>query len=57
MHTPPVSISGMQTISISNFGYSSTAVQTGNLSGDTYLYSLIVDDQLIDTKKLNIVLK
>lgn len=47
----------LQTVSISNFGYSSMAIQTGNLSGDTYLYSLIVDDQLIDTRKLNVVLK
>lgn len=47
----------LQTIAIGNFGYDSAPVQVGNLAGGTYLYSLIVDDQLIDTKKLDVVLK
>jgi hypothetical protein len=47
----------MQTIPVSSFGYSSTIIPTANLSSGTYYYSLIVDDQLIDTQKLSIILK
>jgi hypothetical protein len=47
----------VQTINASNFGYSSTTVQIGNLAGGLYQYSLIVDDHLVDTKKLSVVLK
>jgi hypothetical protein len=47
----------LQTINATNLGYSSIALQTGGLAGGMYQYSLIVDDHLVDTKKLNVVLK
>ena len=37
---------------ITDKGYNSFAVQTGSLPNGTYLYSLIIDRQVIDTKKM-----
>jgi hypothetical protein len=47
----------LQTINIPTFGYSSVGIQVGNLSSSIFYYSLIVNDTLIATKKLSVVLK
>lgn len=45
----------LQRLPIGNFGSSSISIPTGNLASGTYYYSLIVNDQKIDTKKLEVV--
>ena len=47
----------MQTLAITNSGYASSTLQVGNLAHAVYTYSLIVDDKLVSTKTLSVVLK
>lgn len=42
----------VKTVALSGSGYGQLRLQTDQLAGGTYIYSLFVDGRLVDTKKL-----